>query len=60
MKKSDGEKMLDILLSQKCDWCGKLKLDVSLRIDPFTLEINDRIVERNFCDDCIQNRRDDI
>jgi len=48
------------LHAKKCCGCHKAKDDVMWRIDPFTLEINDRKEFNYWCDDCLQQRAEDI
>ena len=48
------------VVGEKCDLCHQNKPDVSGRIDPYSREINDEYIERNFCDDCFLGRVEDI
>lgn len=43
-----------------CDDCGKQKEDVKLTTCPYAEEINDEIQECYLCDDCYQERANDI
>jgi len=43
-----------------CDDCGKEKADVKVRNDPYKEEIEEKIIEKNYCDDCYQERLNDI
>ena len=45
---------------RECDICEECKTDVKTRIDPFTAEINNEIIERNFCDECFHQRAGDV
>ncbi|MFJ6382987.1 hypothetical protein ACIQI7_23665 [Kitasatospora sp. NPDC092039] len=45
---------------ESCDYCDEAKPDVTVRVDPFDLEINDREWVRPLCDDCYQLRCDEI
>lgn len=44
----------------RCEYCGKLKEDVSKCIDPYLLEIEGEEVIRNLCDDCYEFLCDEI
>lgn len=45
-----------------CDYCGKTyhKSELNYGPDPFSLEINDDDTPSCLCDECWQNRKDDI
>ncbi len=43
-----------------CDDCGKTSEEVSLVTDPYSAEINNEFIEMQLCDDCYQDRIDDI
>jgi hypothetical protein len=43
-----------------CDGCHKEKEDVRSCLDPYAKEINDEEIDMNLCEDCYQNRCDDI
>ncbi len=43
-----------------CDICGKDRPDVNRVLDPYDADVNDVEIERDLCDDCYQERRDDI
>ncbi|MET8544117.1 hypothetical protein ABZW03_26225 [Kitasatospora sp. NPDC004799] len=45
---------------KRCDYCDEVKPDVTRRVDPFDLEINDRETVVPLCDDCYQLRFDEI
>jgi hypothetical protein len=44
----------------KCEYCGKEDDTVRDRFDPYDYEINDIKREIVICDDCYQQRADDI
>lgn len=44
-------------IRRACEFCGKLAY---LQVDPFIREIHEESVFRWLCDDCFQNRKDDI
>ena len=60
----DDMKKVKIVTKKKtgkeCDVCHRIKYSVSSRIDPFSKEVNNNIIERNFCDSCFQKRLLDI
>ena len=43
-----------------CDGCGEDKDDVRTVEDPYAKEIYDEIIERNLCDECYQDRLEEI
>jgi hypothetical protein len=43
-----------------CDSCHKDKPDVRETVDQYASDINNETVEVNLCDDCYQDRCDDI
>lgn len=43
-----------------CERCGLDRTDVCVRLDPYSLEIYDERIEMTLCDDCYQERADDI
>lgn len=43
-----------------CDCCGKDKIDVEIRIDPYEQEINDNLIERPLCNHCYTEISHDI
>lgn len=44
----------------KCEFCKQEKLDVRVKRDPFSWEINDEDWQVAMCDDCEQLRYDEI
>jgi len=60
---NEKDAMLEDIRQQqekRCDKCGNVKPDVQRRVDPYTQEIDNEKVEMNLCDDCTQQRTDDI
>jgi hypothetical protein len=43
-----------------CDRCNQDKEDVVETADPFIRDVYNEIVNRNLCDDCYEERRDEI
>ena len=43
----------------ECEDCGTVR-NVHYRIDPYNYEINDKIVYRWLCDNCYNDRKDEI
>ena len=43
-----------------CDECGENKPNVRVVLDPYTLEVNGEEVKRTLCEECEQERKDDI
>ena len=61
--KKDDMKKVKVQLKKtvkECDVCHRIKYSVSSRIDPFSREVNNSIIERNFCDACYHQRLEDI
>lgn len=45
---------------EKCFHCGERKPDVSLRSDPYVLELGGEEWEINICDQCYDMRSDEV
>ncbi len=58
--KANGQRYLDGIPSLVCDGCHLAKPDVQEVEDPYVKEINEESVLTILCDDCMQNRMDDI
>lgn len=43
-----------------CDGCKQTKADVKATNCPFAADVHDEVVPMNLCDDCWQERADDI
>ena len=44
----------------ECEVCQAMLPDVTYRVDPYDEDVNNTIVMRWLCDDCRQQRADDI
>ena len=58
--KANGERCHDSVTVLECDICHQTKPDVREVEDPYVKELNEESVLTNLCDDCLQNRMDDI
>jgi hypothetical protein len=55
-KKGDNKR----IYRKTCGQCKQKKLDTKRREDPFAREINNESIMLDLCDECYQNRHDDI
>ena len=58
--KASGQLCSGTLLLLECDSCHQTKPDVREVEDPYVKELNEESVLTNLCDDCLQNRMNDI
>jgi len=54
------EETILLLKYERCEYCGKLKPDAKLVVNPYDVDVNNLIKEEIICDKCYKDISDDI